>query len=200
VLAGAGANTTFLATADRDGNVVAMIQSVFSSWGSGVVAGETGVLMTNRLAGFFLDPGHPNALAPGKRTIHTLNSYLVFKDGVPFLAGGTPGVDDQVQINLQVISAIVDHGVDIQDAVEAPRWSSTPGTAPWTQPLESRYGLRLEAPLATAVGSELAARGHIIEAEPGYTVGSSKVIMVDPRSRALLGAADPRREGYAVGW
>jgi gamma-glutamyltranspeptidase / glutathione hydrolase len=200
VLAGAGANTTFLATADRDGNVVAMIQSVFSSWGSGVVAGDTGVLMTNRLAGFFLNPEHPNSLAPGKRTIHTLNSYLVFKDGVPFLAGGTPGVDDQVQVNLQVISAIVDHDVDLQDAVEAPRWSSTPGTAPWTRPLASPYGLRLEAPLAATIGAELASRGHMIESDPGFAVGSSKLIMVQPRSRSLLGAADPRREGYAVGW
>ena len=195
-----GTDTTFLTTADRDGNVVAMIQSLYASWGSGVVAGDTGVLMNNRLSAFFLDPAHPNALEPGKRTIHTLNTYMLFRNGRPYLAGGTPGGDDQVQVNLQVISNIVDHGLDIQSAVETPRWSSVPGSAPWTRPHETPYAVRIEdtAPPELAVG--LRERGHRVESAPAWSIGSQKLLLADPDSGALLGAADPRREAYAVGW
>lgn len=199
-LATAGGDTTFLATADGQGNLVAMIQSLYSSWGSGVVAGDTGVLMTNRLAGFFLDPSMPNHLEPGKRTMHTLNTYMVFRDGRPLLLGGTPGTDDQVQINLQIISGVVDHELDLQAAHDAPRWGSRPGTAPWTDPLGSPYRLQLERPLADTIGAELEKRGHVIDVGPAYSIGSSKAIMVDHASGSLLGAADRRREGYAVGW
>ena len=199
VLAGVGADTTFLTTADRDGNVVTMIQSLYSQWGSGAVAGKTGIVMNNRLSGFVLDPAHPNALEPGKRTIHTLNSYMLFRDGRPFLAGGTPGGDDQVQVSLQVITGIVDYGLDVQEAIEAPRWSSVPGTAPWSRPEQTPYGLRLEGGMPVGLAQALGGRGHCVETAPAG-IGSAKVIMVDPATGALLGAADPRREAYAVGW
>jgi len=200
LLASVGADTTFLATADREGNVVAMIQSLYSAWGSGVVAGDTGILLNNRLSGFFLEPEHPNRLEPGKRTIHTLNQYMLFRAGRPFLAGGTPGADDQVQVNQQVISSVIDYGMNIQDAVEAPRWSSTPGTVPWSRPAETPYALRLEQNVPTALATGLAERGHEIELVPVWSIGSGKLIMVEPSSGALLGAGDPRREAYAVGW
>jgi gamma-glutamyltranspeptidase len=177
-----------------------MIQSLFSSWGSGVVAGDTGVLMTNRLSAFFLDPSRPNSLEPGKRTMHTLNSYMVSRNGRPYFLGGTPGVDDQVQVNLQIISGILDHGLGLDTVHDAARWGSRPGTAPWTNPPGSPYTLRLEEPLAQTIGAQLESRGHIIEVAPAYSIGSSKVIMVDPNTGTLLGTADRRREGYAIGW
>jgi gamma-glutamyltranspeptidase/glutathione hydrolase len=200
LLASAGGDTTFLATADAEGNLVAMIQSLFSSWGSGVVAGDTGVLLTNRLSGFFLDPRQPNCLEPGKRTIHTLNNYIVVRDGRPYLVGGTPGVDDQVQINLQIISGVLDHRLGLDAVHDAPRWGSRPGTAPWMNPPGSPYVLRLEEPLARTIGPHLESRGHTIEVAPACSIGSSKAIMIEPASRSLLGAADRRREGYAIGW
>ena len=200
ILAGVGADTTFLTTGDREGNFVAMIQSLYSSWGSGVIAGDTGILMNNRLSAFFLDPSHPNALEPGKRTIHTLNTYMLFRDGRPFLIGGTPGADNQVQINLQVISNIVDHGLDIQEALEVPRWSSVPGTAPWGRPYETPYALELEEGVPSEAEDGLRQRGHAIRRIPRWSIGSSKLLMIDQQSGALLGAGDPRREAYAVGW
>ena len=90
LLAASGPDTTYHCVIDGEGNAVSMIQSLFKGFGSGVMAGETGIVLNNRLASFFLDPRHPNGLAPGKRTAHTLNSYMVFKDGRPFMVGGTP--------------------------------------------------------------------------------------------------------------
>ena len=86
----------------------------------------TGVLMNNRMTGFSLEPGHPNALAPGKRPMHTLNTYMLFKDNDLWGVGATPGGDVQVQTNLQVISQLVDHGRNPQEAIESPKWHVAP--------------------------------------------------------------------------
>ena len=87
-----------------------------------MVLGETGVLMNSRLRGFNLTPGHPNCLAPGKRPIHTLNSYVVYRDGEPVLVGGTPGAHWQVQTNVQILVNILDDGLDVQRAIDMPRF------------------------------------------------------------------------------
>ena len=83
---------------------------------------ELGIVLNNRMSGFSLDPAHPNVLAPGKRTMHTLNTYLVFRDEKPYVIGNTPGGDFQVQTNLQVLTGILDYGLDPQAAIDAPRW------------------------------------------------------------------------------
>ncbi len=198
VVAATGSDTTYLCVIDAEGNAVSMIQSLFKSFGSGVVAGDTGITLNNRLAAFFLDPAHPNALAPGKRTAHTLNTYMLFRDGRPFLVGGTPGADDQVQVNFQLICNLIDHGMGLQEAIEAPRWSSFPGTIPGetTDP----YELRLEHGFPESVVEGLRQRGHTVKLVPPWSFGSESAVLLDPESGVLYGGSDPRRDGYAVGW
>ena len=123
-IADAAGNTTYFCTADGDGNAVSGIQSINSGWGSGVTAGDTGILLNNRMAYWHLDPAHPNYLRPGRRVRHTMNPPLVLKDGKLWAVLGTPGADNQVQINFQVLTAMVDFGLDPQQAAEMPRWTS----------------------------------------------------------------------------
>ncbi len=198
VLAAPGGDTTAHCVVDAEGNAATMIQSLFKGFGSGVVAGDTGVVLNNRLASFFLDPAHPNGLAPGKRAIHTLNTYMLFRDGRVFLVGGTPGADDQVQVSFQVICNLVDHGMNLQEAIEAPRWSSTPGTLPGE--ITNPYGLQLESGFSPEVAEELQKRGHAVEMAPPWSFGSVSAILVDPENGVLCGGSDPRRDGYAAGW
>ena len=100
---------------------VSYIHSLFS--GAGVTLGATGVLMNSRLRGFNLEPGHPNCLAPGKRPVHTLNTYIVARDGEPILIGNTPGAHWQAQTNLQILTDVLDRGMDLQRAIDAPRFA-----------------------------------------------------------------------------
>jgi gamma-glutamyltranspeptidase/glutathione hydrolase len=184
-------DTTYLCTMDAEGNAVSLIQSIFSPWGSAFVAGDTGILFNNRLTGFSLEPGHPNELAPGKRTAHTLNTYLLTRDGKAALVGGTPGADRQVQTNVQVLTNIVDLGLDPQAAVDAPRWSVGRGQT-----------LELEEGFPEAVRAELAARGHTLTSLGAWfpLAGRAQLIAVDPESNARVGASDPRGEGQAQGF
>jgi gamma-glutamyltranspeptidase/glutathione hydrolase len=198
IVASTGSDTTYHCVIDAEGNAVSMIQSIYNSFGSGFVAGDTGIVFNNRLSAFFLDPAHPNALAPGKRTAHTLNTYMVFRDGQPFLVGGTPGADDQVQVNFQIISNIIDFGMSLQEAIEAPRWSSTPGTVP--SDITAPYELRLENGFPPEVLDALRKKGHTVKVDPTLTFGSVKGVLRDPETGVLCGGSDPRRDAYAVGW
>ena len=192
-----GGDTTYLCAADRDGNVVSLIQSVFAVFGSRVVAGDTGIVMNNRLCSFGLDPTKANALKPGKRPAHTLNSYMVFR-GDDFLAvGGTPGNDDQPQSNLQILHRMLDGDSDPQSAVEAPRWSHMPGTPPRDRLPEE---LRMEEGFPPDVRQGLEAKGHKVTFVGRWSFGASQVIVRDAATGAWVGAADPRRDGYAIGW
>ena len=192
-----GGDTTYLCVADGDGNVVSLIQSVFAAFGSGVVAGDTGVVMNNRLCGCVLDPEAANALVPGKRPAHTLNSYMVFHRGEFLAVGGTPGADDQPQTNAQVLHLLLDRGMDPQCALEAPRWSHRPGTPPNVGGPEE---LRLERGFPEDVAQGLRDRGHPVTVVAPWSFGGAALIARDPRTGALLAAADPRRDGYALGW
>ncbi|MEJ0018091.1 MAG: gamma-glutamyltransferase [Acetobacteraceae bacterium] len=118
-------DTTYFCVVDGEGNAVSGIQSLNSGFGSGVTAGDTGVLLNNRMAYWHLAPGHANRLAPGKRVRHTMNAPMVFKDGALWAVEGTPGADNQVQVNLQVLTSMMDLGADPQTALEAPRWTSS---------------------------------------------------------------------------
>ncbi len=118
-------DTTYFCVVDGAGNAVSAIQSINSAFGSGVTAGDTGILLNNRMAYWHLDEGHANRLQPGKRVRHTMNAPMVFKDGKLWAVLGTPGADNQVQVNLQVLTAMIDLGHDPQTAVEQPRWTSS---------------------------------------------------------------------------
>src|SRR6185312_8624763 len=111
-------DTTYFCVVDGDGNAVSGIQSLNSAFGSGVTAGDTGVLMNNRMAYWHLASGHSNRLAPGKRVRHTMNAPMVFRDGRLWGVLGTPGADNQVQVNLQALVAMLDFDADPQTAVE----------------------------------------------------------------------------------
>ena len=189
-------DTSYFCVIDGDGNAVSFIHSLSHGFGSGFVAGGTGILLNNPLGrGFSLVDGHPNVIEPGKRTMHTLNAYMVVKDGELSMVGGTPGGDRQTQWNAQVIANVIDHGMDAQQAVEAPRWTHTPGTDPAT--IDDPFVLLLEPGMDGSELGELKARGHdvTLEGPPG---GSAKLIMVDPASGVRTAGSDPRTDGHAV--
>ena len=184
-------DTTSLVTADEGGTMVSYIHSLFS--GAGVVLGDTGVLMNSRLLNFNLEAGHPNCLAPGKRPIHTLNPYLVHKDGEAVLVGGTPGAHWQVQTNLQILTNVLEFGLDPQSAIEAPRFTvgDQLDVGNPTVKIESRVGER--------VINELRELGHTVEAiGPWDSGGAVQLIARDPDSGMYRGATEVRRPGNTV--
>lgn len=197
VTASLGGDTTYLCVADRDGNAVSLIESIFAGFGSRVIAGDTGLIMNNRLCSFVLNATKANALNPGKRPAHTLNSYMVFRDGAFFAAGGSPGADDQPQTNLQVLHHLLDHEMDPQAAIEAPRWSHRPGTPPRADGADE---LSLEEGFAPEIIEELRKKGHKIKTVNRWSFGGAELIVRDPATATWMAGADPRREGYAIGW
>ncbi|MDB5079262.1 MAG: gamma-glutamyltransferase [Chloroflexi bacterium] len=187
-----GGETTYFAVMDREGNAVSFIQSLFHAFGAGVVAGNTGVLLNDRLVGFSLDPESPNCLAPGKRPVHTLNPCLVMTpEGQPFAALGTPGSDGQVQTNLQLLTHLLDYELPVQAAIEAPRWRRS-----------SDGILSVEDRFPAATLDQLAHWGYRLERVGHWSdkMGGAQIVMRQARSGVLQGGADPRREGYAAGW
>jgi gamma-glutamyltranspeptidase/glutathione hydrolase len=180
-------DTIYMTAADAEGNVVSLIQSIYETFGAGIVAGDTGIVLHNRANLFTLDEGHPNVLAPGKRPFHTLVPAMVLKDGAPWVSFGVMGGDMQAQGLVQVLVNLVDFGMNIQDAGEAARFR------------HSGAGLALE----TAVGQEarngLTSRGHKVISSPGV-FGGFQGIMIDPRTRVLMAGSDPRKDGMAAGW
>jgi gamma-glutamyltranspeptidase/glutathione hydrolase len=166
-----------------------------------MVAVETGILLNTRGCYFYLDPENPNALAPRKRPRTTPHAFFIKKDGKPFMTLATPGMDNQPQSNLQVFFNIVEFGMNVQDAVSAPRFqtSSFPGS-PW--PHASVPGnLTLEGRISENVGKTLAARGHKVMVTTDWGVKNGFVpIMVNPETGVFAGGADPRRECYMIGW
>lgn len=181
-------DTTSFVVADAAGNVCSFIQSVFAPWGAAVCI--DGIILNNRMNGFSLDPEHPNALAPGKRTMHTLNTYIVMREGRPYLVGNTPGADFQVQTNLQVITGILDFGLDPQAAIDTPRWGDTP------------QGLLVEEEMPAETQRGLAQRGHDVRpvARETAPMGRAQAIVIDPATGAFIGGSDARGEGLAAGW
>ena len=191
-------NTSYFCVVDAEGNAVSFIHSLSMGFGSGFVAGNTGVLLNNRVGrGFSLVEGHPNVIEGGKRTMHTLNAYMVMREGRPYLVGGTPGGDRQIAWNAQVISNVLDHGMTAQEAVEAPRWSSTPGTDPHS--VDDPFVLEIEGGMSAADVDTLRNRGHDVLEHAGLVYGgSAKLIVIDPATGVRTAGSDPRTDGHAV--
>jgi gamma-glutamyltranspeptidase / glutathione hydrolase len=186
-------DTTYFCVADRHGNAVSFIQSVFHVFGSGMIAEGTGVLFNNRMTGFSLDPASPNVLAPGKRPAHTLNAYIVTQSDELAWVGGTPGADIQVQSNLQVISNVIDFGMNPQAAAEAPRWQHVPGGTPGG-------ALEVEDRVDEGTLKELARRGHEVRPIGPWAHGSRyQLIALDRETGAYHAGSDPRSDGHAAG-
>jgi gamma-glutamyltranspeptidase / glutathione hydrolase len=176
-------DTTYLCVVDEARNVVSYIHSLYA--GNGVVAGDTGVLLNNRMGCFSLDENSPNRLAPGRRPVHTLNSWMLLQDGMPQIVGGTPGSFWQVQTNLQLISNLIDLGMPVQHAIDAPRWTMGSQTS-W-----SDSSLSLEARFGDAVSGSLRERGHSVELIGDWAAGgAAQVIRIE--GEMLTGGGDPR--------
>jgi gamma-glutamyltranspeptidase/glutathione hydrolase len=189
-------DTVYLCAVDADGNAASLIQSIYLNFGSGLVAEGTGIVLQCRGAYFSLDDDHPNRLEGGKRTLHTLMPAMLLRDGVLVGPFGTQGGDAQAQVQQQLVSNLVDFGMDPQQAIEAPRWvaGGAPGSDPRLVALESRFAERAFA--------ELAARGHVVHRTDAWDVhyGHAQMILRDPESGLLQGAADPRADGAAIGF
>jgi gamma-glutamyltranspeptidase/glutathione hydrolase len=180
-------DTIYLTAADSEGNVISLIQSLYETFGSGIVAGDTGIVLHDRGSLFSLAPGHPNQLAPGKRPFHTLVPAMVLKDGAPWVSFGVMGGDMQAQGHAQVLANLIDFGMNIQEAGEAPRFRHTDG------------GLALESAFSADARTGLTARGHRLIQSQGVW-GGFQGIMIDPKTHVLLAGSDPRKDGMAAGW
>lgn len=192
-------DTTYFCVADRHGNAVSFIQSIFYGFGCGFVAEGTGVLFNNRMNGFFLESTNPNCLAPGKRPAHTLNAYIITQGDQLAWVGGTPGGDVQVQSNFQVICNLIDYGMNPQQAIEAPRWQHAPTFFP---PDSTETGiLEMEDRFPEATCQELVARGHQVRTIGPWGHGSRyQLIAIDPETGTYFAGSDPRCEGHAAGY
>ncbi|HXT28144.1 MAG TPA: gamma-glutamyltransferase, partial [Vicinamibacterales bacterium] len=194
-------DTTSLQVVDAQGNLFSATPS--SGWilGGAFVAGKTGVPMSNRMQAFNLDPSSPNVLAGGKRPRTTLTPTVVLKGGKPFLAIGTPGGDSQDQQILLVLLNILDFGMDVQAAIEAPRVNSLHPVSSFDNHRAQPGVLEAETSLPPAVLDELKARGHDLRLRPPFGISTGIVAAgIDPASGKLRGGADLRRERALVAW
>jgi gamma-glutamyltranspeptidase/glutathione hydrolase len=184
-------NTVYMIAADGQGNVVSMIQSLFASFGSGLVVPGTGIVLQNRGSLFTFEPDHPNLFAPGRRPFHTLCPVLALRDGSPWLAFGTPGGDGQTHTHLQVLNNIVAFGMTPQEAIDAPRLR--------------RYGngrLAIEDRVPAEVRDTLVSRGYDVRLVAGWTeeFGGAQAVLIEPGTGAKRAGADRRREGWALAY
>lgn len=193
--------TTYIATVDAQGNLVSTTPSSFAALAQGMILGDTGILINCRGCYFWLDPENPNAIAPHKRPRTTPCTFIILKQGQPFMTLGTPGGDSQPQSNLQVFTNIVDFGFNVQDAVEAPRFcgASFP-QSPWPHRTHANR-LQVEGRLAPDVIAALQARGHAVEVVGPWGIRNGFApILVNPETGVYHGGADPRKESVMLGW
>lgn len=210
-------DTIYLCAADDEGNVVSLIQSNYSGFGSGLVVDGTGISLHNRGAYFALDAGAANALAPGKRTLHTLIPSMALREGRPAIVFGTMGGDGQAQTHLQVYTALARFGLNIQAAIELPRWvhgaedpareklnagDDTAETAQHMEAMAQREVLEVERRFPVETLAALRDLGHrVVEIEPWSSqMGHAHGIVIDQERGVLQGGSDPRAEGIAAGW
>jgi gamma-glutamyltranspeptidase/glutathione hydrolase len=190
-------STTSFCVTDSHGNAVSLIASLWGGFGCADAVPGIGLLLNNSAGnGFNLIAGHPNCVASGKRPMHSLHCFIVMRKDALYLVGGTAGGFFQPQWNAQVLANVIDFGMNAQQAVEAPRWSSYPGTEPgyWRKP----FLLQVEDGIDPLVRQELAVRGHDVSTVPYIFVGSGfQLIEVDEGTYA--GGSDPRGEGAALG-
>jgi gamma-glutamyltranspeptidase/glutathione hydrolase len=179
--------TIYLAVADREGNMVSFINSIFEYFGSGIVAPGTGFVLQNRGAGFTLEEGHPNRIAPRKRPFHTLIPGFLTRNGEPRMAFGVMGGSMQPQGHVQLLLNLLVFGMDPQAAVDAPRFRSYDGNR-----------LALESPIPDGVRAALEALGHSLMDESGVAFGGAQLVM--RLDRGWAAASDPRKDGMAAGY
>lgn len=181
-------DTVYLTAADKDGNVVSFINSLFNGFGSGMVVPGTGIMLQNRGALFSLDENHLNRLEPHKRPLHTIIPAMILKDGKPLISFGVMGGHMQPQGHLQFVANIVDFGMNVQEAIEASRFCHFSGRE-----------VGLEGGIPDEVREGLREKGHILLEDLG-PFGGGQAIMLDPESGVLIGGSDYRKDGCALGY
>jgi gamma-glutamyltranspeptidase/glutathione hydrolase len=184
-----GDDTVYLTVVDRDRNVVSFINSLYLGFGSGLVAGDTGIALQNRGAGFSLDPEHVNRIAPHKRTLHTIIPGMITWKDKPLVSFGVMGGQMQPQGHFQFVSNLVDFDMDVQSALEAPRFRIE----------EDHLLLALEPGFSPSVGEALARRGHGLSTTP-TSFGGGQAIFIHPEYDTLIAGSEPRKDGCAAGY
>ena len=192
-------DTTCVNVVDKDGNMFSATPS--GAWLPAVVAGDTGVLMGQRLQSSLTDPSSPNVVAPGKRPRITLTPTLVLKGGEPFMVLSTPGGDNQDQALLQVLLNIIEFGMNPQEAVEAPRFDTQHYVSSFDDHEFLPGSLNVESRVSLKTIQELSNKGHKVRVQGEWgTLSAPTVIMFDPKTGVASAGADPRRSRYAVAW
>ena len=185
----ANGDTVYLCVADNEGNVVSFINSIFFPWGTGLTVGDTGVVLQNRGSSFSLDAGHANRVEPHKRPRHTIIPAMMMENGKPLMAFGFVGGDVQPQGQLQFLNNVIDFGMNLQDALDAPRWRY--------ETADGSVGLETAIPDETA--KSLKHRGHEIAGSKGF-FGGGQALFIHPEYGTFQGGSDSRRDGCAIGF
>jgi gamma-glutamyltranspeptidase/glutathione hydrolase len=190
-----GGGTIGVVAVDAEGRAVSLIESIFMAFGSGIVAEGTGIFLQNRGAYFNLTPGHPNELHGGRRPMHTLSPGMLLRDGRPELVYGTMGGDGQPQTHVQIVHNVLERGLPLQAAIDAPRFV-------YGRDSESSFAdsVRVEARMEPGVVEGLRARGHRVEVvEPfDHALGHAHAVAIDYASGTIAGASDPRADSAAL--
>ena len=193
-------DTSYIAVVDKARNMISFTPSLHSAYGSKVVIGSLGFIFNCRGDYYSLVPGHANALAPGKRPRSTLQGTLVMKDGKPFMITGSPGADDQCMRTIQTFLNVVEFGMNVQQAIEAPRWATRSFPASPFPHTMYPGDLWMENRISNAIRDDLARRGHKVTMRPPWSMNDSAAIMVDWANGTVLGGADPRTTATALAW
>jgi gamma-glutamyltranspeptidase / glutathione hydrolase len=192
-------DTIYLTVVDRDFNCVSLIQSNFHGFGSFHVPADLGFVIQNRGSLFALDANHLNRLEPRKRPFHTIIPGFITKNGQPWLSFGLMGGDMQAQGHAQVISNLLDFGMDVQEAGDAPRFRHFGSSEPTGEPADGGGSVALESGISPDVRHRLEAKGHRLVEAPG-TFGGYQAIRIDLERGVLIGGSDPRKDGAAMGY
>jgi gamma-glutamyltranspeptidase/glutathione hydrolase len=192
-------DTIYLTTADADGNIVSLIQSNYRGMGSGMTPPGLGFILQNRGELFNLQPGHANSFEPGKRPFHTIIPAFITKDGKPWISFGLMGGGMQPQGHVQIVANLIDFGMNLQEAGDAPRIHHIGSSQPTGEIMEDGGIVNLETGIDYEVIRELMLRGHKIQFASG-PYGGYQAIMLDPKSGVYHGASESRKDGQAAGY
>ncbi len=182
-------DTVYISVVDKDRNACSFINTVFDTFGSGITTKEHAIMLTNRGQGFVMEPGHPNCIAPRKRPLHTIIPGMVEKDGKIVMSFGVMGGEYQAMGHMQFLTRVFDYGLDVQAAMDAPRFMVNPFTGE----------VDMESAVPEAVVNELTAKGHSIS-KPRKPIGGSQAVVIDWDNGVLTGGSDPRKDGCAIGY
>lgn len=182
-------DTVYITVVDKDRNVCSFINTLFSGWGAGLCAPKSGVVFTNRAQGFSLDPASPNRIEPGKRPLHTIIPGMVSEGDRVTMGYGVMGGQYQSMGHMQFLTGMFDYDLDIQEAMDRPRFMADPFTGE----------VEIEYTVPETIRAELAAKGHRL-VPAGKPVGGSQAIAIDWQNGTLTGGSDPRKDGAAIGY